>query len=64
MNIHDAVSDIAAATIKTAIPVAGWAWTLDQDVAIATLGYIVLQGAYLVWKWRREAASKGKSSDT
>jgi membrane protein implicated in regulation of membrane protease activity len=27
-------------------------------VAAATLAYIVLQGAYLIWKWRKEAKKK------
>ncbi len=29
--------------------------TLNQWTAIAGIGYIVLQGAYLIWKWVREA---------
>lgn len=29
--------------------------TLSDAVAYATLAYIVMQAAYLVWKWIREA---------
>lgn len=48
-------------TIETAkaVPAIGGAMlysvTLNEAVALATLVYIVLQVAYLIWKWRREA---------
>lgn len=46
-----------------AIPAVGGsifsAVTLNEAVAMATLIYIGLQGAYLIWKWRREARNKG-----
>jgi len=29
--------------------------TLNQAVALCTIGYVILQAAYLIWKWRREA---------
>jgi len=42
-----------------AIPAVGGAIvagiTLNEAVMWATLFYILLQGAYLIWKWRREA---------
>ena len=53
-------SDIAHESLKSAPPVAvtGWAWmnglSLNEVVALATLGYIVLQAGYLIWKWIRE----------
>lgn len=28
--------------------------TLTDVVALATLGYVLLQSAYLLWKWYRE----------
>jgi hypothetical protein len=52
--------DIAQEAAKAAPPVAvtGWAWmnglTLNEMVALATLGYIGLQALYLLWKWFRE----------
>lgn len=52
--------EIAQELAKAAPPVTvtSWAWlnglTLDKWVAIATLIYIVLQAAHLVWKWWRE----------
>lgn len=30
--------------------------TMNELVAGATLVYILLQAAYLIWKWRKEAA--------
>jgi hypothetical protein len=29
--------------------------TLNECVALATFCYILLQSAYLIWKWRKEA---------
>lgn len=48
-----------AASLKSAPPVAVSALTLGgvglQDwVFIVTLAYVVLQGAYLLWKWARD----------
>lgn len=37
----------AAGTTILGLPLSEWA-------VIATISYIVLQAAYLVWKWRRE----------
>lgn len=48
-------------TIK-AVPAVGGATiaslTLNEWVAVATLCYIILQAAFLVWKWRVEANKK------
>lgn len=44
-------------TAKAVPAVVGTIWsgvTLNQMVATATLIYVVVQIAYLVWKWRRE----------
>lgn len=52
--------ELAQESVKSAPPVAitGWAWmnglSLNEVVALATLGYIALQAGYLVWKWYRE----------
>lgn len=52
--------DIAHEAAKSAPPVAvaGSAWlfglTLNDWVAVGTLAYLVLQGAYLAWRWYRE----------
>lgn len=32
--------------------------TLNHMIGVATLLYILLQGAYLIWKWIREAKKK------
>lgn len=31
--------------------------TANEWVAVATISYITLQAAYLIWKWRKEAKS-------
>lgn len=52
------MQDVKIETVK-AIPALGGAAaygiTLNEMVGIATLTYIGLQMAYLIWKWRREA---------
>jgi len=57
----------AAGAAKTSAPplavvgaqVAGIAGLgINWWVAAATLSYILLQGAYLIWRWRREAKKK------
>lgn len=35
-------------------PVTAWALTLNDIVAFASLAYIALQAAYLIWRWMRE----------
>lgn len=40
-------------------PVTIYAITLNQAVGIATFVYFVLQSAFLIWRWRREAKKKG-----
>ena len=53
-------TDIAQESLKAAPPVAVSAsvWmvglSLNEVVLLATLGYIGLQAAYLIWKWYRE----------
>jgi hypothetical protein len=49
----------SAAALKTApmVAVAGASaagWSVQEWMYAGTLGYIVLQAAYLVWKWIRE----------
>jgi hypothetical protein len=53
-------SDVATEGAKAAPPLVVTAltmiqgWDLNHWVAAATLGYIGLQAAYLVWKWRQQ----------
>lgn len=49
---------IPAVTVVTASKF----WDLQNWVYAATFIYIVLQAAYLVWKWWREANPKGKKA--
>lgn len=51
---HEAVTE----AIKSVPAVSGAvvsAVTLNEALGIVTIGYILLQAAYLVWKWRRES---------
>lgn len=61
---HDLASHVAGAAVKAAPPMAVtlYAWlasNLPTAVAFATLVYILLQTAHLLWVWRRE--HKGKT---
>lgn len=53
-------TEVATEAAKAAPPVAVTAFamahglTLNEIVALVTLGYIVLQAGYLLWKWRQE----------
>lgn len=51
-------TDVGIAAVKLTPPVVGFAMTLDQVVGLATLAYLVLQSAYLIWKWRNERRGK------
>lgn len=59
--------DLSTAAMKAAPPVGvtAWAWlgsNLPTIVALATLIYIVMQTAHLVWVWRREQRGKAVAS--
>lgn len=36
----------------------GFGLSLSDAMYLATTLYVALQGAYLIWKWRREARQK------
>jgi hypothetical protein len=56
-------NELGAAAVKTA-PALGVAaasaggWGMQDWVYAATFGYVVLQAAYLIWKWNRERKAK------
>ena len=57
------LNDVGAAGAKIALPgavvgasVAGV--SLQSWVYLFTIGFIVLQAAHLIWKWRKEARGK------
>lgn len=62
--------DIQVAAFKAA-PAAGGAVVATLTVSEwgtiltvgATVGYVALQSAYLLWKWRREASAKAVADD-
>lgn len=57
-SMNDMRSDVTVASLKASPPIAAMAFglTLNEWVAVATIVYLALQGVYLIWKWRREAA--------
>jgi disulfide bond formation protein DsbB len=57
-------SDVIEAAAKASPPVAYVGVrlvgvSLPDWVAIATLAYLLLQGAHLIWRWRRQARRGG-----
>lgn len=52
---HELTRDVGVALAKLSPPVTVAALTLNEWVAIATIVYLVIQIAHLVWKWRRDA---------
>lgn len=57
---HDFGRDVGVALAKVSPPVTVWALTLNEWVAIATLLYIALQAAHLIWKWVRDLKGRSK----
>jgi hypothetical protein len=55
MSTHQVTHDLGVAGLKLAPPLTVYALTLNEWVAVATILYLVLQAAHLVWKWTREA---------
>lgn len=64
MNNHNLSAEAVSEAFKGAPPVAvvasslGGFLDINFVVAMLTGLYVVLQGAYLIWKWRREARDK------
>lgn len=61
MNDHQTLKDIVVETAKASPPVAvvtaGLAsgWTLNNALTALTILYVVLQIAWLLWRWHRAA---------
>lgn len=51
-------SEFAVQAMKGTPAVALAAWTMNDVLTALGIAYVMLQGAYLVWRWRREARSK------
>lgn len=51
---HDLGRDVTSAIAKTLPPAVVWSLTLNDWLAIVSIIYVLMQGCYLVWKWRRE----------
>lgn len=62
-------TEVASAAVRTLPPASVTVGVLSGGldpqwfIAIPTVGYILLQGAYLLWKWRREAKAKHPPND-
>lgn len=58
------LKDLAAEAGKASPPVAlvatSWmnGWTIGEVAAAVTIGYVLLQAAYLVWRWREAVLAK------
>jgi hypothetical protein len=68
MDTRMTTEDVTKAAIDSAPPVIFGALhlfgvSLPDWVAIATLIYIVLQGAHLLWKWHRQATRNSRLGD-
>ncbi|WP_419653972.1 hypothetical protein ACN3VN_05105 [Xylella fastidiosa] len=50
--------DAGFAVVKSAPPVSVAFLTADKLVTLATLFYVLLQAAYLIWRWTRDAKAK------
>lgn len=55
---HTLIREVGVASLKAAPPITVSLLTLNEWVAVATLGYVLLQAAYLIWKWRRESRKR------
>ena len=51
---HDPLRDLASEAVKAIPPVTVYALTLNEWLAAVSIAYVLLQGAYLLWKWRGE----------
>jgi hypothetical protein len=51
---NDLAREAGVAVAKIVPPVAVWTLTLNNVLAALSILYVVLQTAYLVWKWRRD----------
>lgn len=60
--VSQAVKAVPAVAAATTTLVLGL--TLNDLLAIASIVFIAMQAAYLVWKWRREAKRDAARGDT
>lgn len=58
MNDHTASQELLKVALNTSPGALASALTWDVIVAGMTVTFLFLQIAYLIWKWRREAAAK------
>ena len=54
--------DVGAAVVKVFPPALVWSLTLNDWLAIVSIVYVLMQGAYLAWKWRREWKKRAAGS--
>jgi disulfide bond formation protein DsbB len=59
-DVTKAAAEAAPAVVYGALRLGGM--SMPDWVAVATLVYIVLQAAHLIWRWRR-LAKRGNGSD-
>ena len=66
MKTHDLIADAAPVAVKAAVGAGAAAWNaVDGQVVMSiavgavTVLYLVVQVAYLAWKWRRNSKLSG-----
>jgi len=55
---HEVTRAMTVAVAKTSPAVAAVFWMQDMIVTVCTVGYIALQAAYLIWRWRNDWCRK------
>jgi len=64
MDRETIVKTVVIEGVKATPPVAALAinaakgWTMTDVAAAVTIAYVLLQAAYLLWKWRNERADR------
>lgn len=55
--------EIGHAVVRVAPPAAVLAMPPNEILAWVSIAYVILQGAYLIWKWRREWLRRARARD-
>lgn len=58
MDQSSVAQDVGIAAVKVTPVGVLYAWGPQEWSYVCICGYVLLQAAYLLWKWRREARQK------
>jgi hypothetical protein len=56
---HDLAREAGSAVVKVIPPIAIWSITLNDWLAFVSILYVLVQFAYLIWKWQRHSRRRG-----